>query len=146
VAERLAKDLHGRIKIEDAGFDWKILGPDVHDREFVAYTCDQDAYACSGQKCSAQSMLFAHRNWVKAGLFDDLKARAATRRLDDLTIGPVMTWTTEAMKAHIAELLKVPGAKLLFGGASASLPARVPFRCAVAVSGCCVGSLRPRRR
>ena len=24
VAEKLAKDLHGRIKIEDAGFDWKV--------------------------------------------------------------------------------------------------------------------------
>jgi 1-pyrroline-5-carboxylate dehydrogenase len=24
VAEILAKDLHGRIKLEDAGFDWKV--------------------------------------------------------------------------------------------------------------------------
>lgn len=29
VAEKLAGDLKGRIKLEDAGFDWKILGPDV---------------------------------------------------------------------------------------------------------------------
>ena len=29
VAELLARDLHGRVKLEDAGFDWKILGPDV---------------------------------------------------------------------------------------------------------------------
>jgi 1-pyrroline-5-carboxylate dehydrogenase len=29
VAEKLVKSLNGRIKIEDAGFDWKILGPDV---------------------------------------------------------------------------------------------------------------------
>jgi hypothetical protein len=135
VAEKLARDLHGRIKIEDAGFDWKVLGPDVSkaDLDYVAWTCDQvragpdggggggpppprpagkeekegwrsgcgssrrpscvipdvftplrrspptaalllppvytlqDAYACSGQKCSAQSVLFAHKNWVKAG-------------------------------------------------------------------------------
>lgn len=26
----------------------------------MAWVCDQDAYACSGQKCSAQSMLFMH--------------------------------------------------------------------------------------
>jgi hypothetical protein len=26
----------------------------------VAWVCDQDAYACSGQKCSAQSILFMH--------------------------------------------------------------------------------------
>ena len=29
VADKLAVDLKGRIKLEDAGFDWKILGPDV---------------------------------------------------------------------------------------------------------------------
>lgn len=31
VAEKLAEDLKGRVKLEDAGFDWKILGPDVHE-------------------------------------------------------------------------------------------------------------------
>lgn len=28
--------------------------------DYVAWVCDQDAYACSGQKCSAQSILFMH--------------------------------------------------------------------------------------
>lgn len=59
VAEKLALDMVGRIKLEDAGFDWKvslvmclatrfltafflqILGPDVHEQEYVAWTCDQ---------------------------------------------------------------------------------------------------------
>lgn len=67
VAELLARDLRGKIFIEDSGFDWKVLGPDVpsdeHARRYVAYVCDQDAYACSGQKCSAQSVLFVHENW-----------------------------------------------------------------------------------
>lgn len=47
----------------------QILGPDVsaENLDYVAWTSDQDAYACSGQKCSAQSVLFAHKNWVKAG-------------------------------------------------------------------------------
>lgn len=40
--------LHGKVKIEDAGFDWKIVGPDVQDFDFVAYTCDHDAYSFSG--------------------------------------------------------------------------------------------------
>lgn len=31
VADKLAFDLKGRIKLEDAGFDWKILGPDVQE-------------------------------------------------------------------------------------------------------------------
>lgn len=89
VAEKLAVDLKGRVKLEDAGFDWKILGPDVHQvsynilwipewhwlgfqlynifsilywlqEDYTAWVCDQDAYACSGQKCSAQSLLFMH--------------------------------------------------------------------------------------
>ncbi|XP_056851777.1 delta-1-pyrroline-5-carboxylate dehydrogenase 12A1, mitochondrial-like isoform X1 [Raphanus sativus] len=60
VAEKLALDLKGRIRLEDAAFDWKVLGPDVQEVDYVAWVCDQDAYACSGQKCSAQSMLFMH--------------------------------------------------------------------------------------
>lgn len=29
IAEHLVKQLRGKVRIEDAGFDWKILGPDV---------------------------------------------------------------------------------------------------------------------
>lgn len=53
--------------LEDAGFDWKILGPDVSNEAYIEWQCDQDAYACSGQKCSAQSVLFMHSNWAQAG-------------------------------------------------------------------------------
>lgn len=63
VAERLSEKLRGKVILEDAGFDWKILGPDVSDLDYVAWQCDQDAYAASGQKCSAQSILYAHKNW-----------------------------------------------------------------------------------
>ncbi|KVH98740.1 Aldehyde dehydrogenase, conserved site-containing protein [Cynara cardunculus var. scolymus] len=86
VANKLADDLNGKVKLEDAGFDWKILGPDVHEVDYVSWVCDQDAYACSGQKCSAQSMLFMHE------------------------------FTTEAMLGHMKKLLQIPGSKLLFGG------------------------------
>lgn len=37
VAEKLADDLSGRVKLEDAGFDWKILGPDVHEVYIIYY-------------------------------------------------------------------------------------------------------------
>lgn len=37
--------LKHQVKIEDAGFDWKILGPDVQENDYVAFTCDQDAYS-----------------------------------------------------------------------------------------------------
>ncbi|CAA7035053.1 unnamed protein product [Microthlaspi erraticum] len=116
VAEKLALDLKGRIRLEDAGFDWKILGPDVQEVDYVAWVCDQDAYACSGQKCSAQSMLFIHENWVKTSLVSKLKELAERRKLEDLTIGPVLTFTTEAMLEHTENLLQIPGSKLLFGG------------------------------
>jgi 1-pyrroline-5-carboxylate dehydrogenase len=121
VAEKLSKELHGRIKIEDAGFDWKVLGPDVPTKEsevdYVLYQADQDAYSCSGQKCSAQSIMYVHRNWVKkTGIYEKMAALAAKRSLADLSIGPVLTWSTEAIKAHIANLLAIPGARLLFGG------------------------------
>ena len=52
VGEHLIKALDGKVRLEDGGFDWKILGPDVpkkqEDIDFVAYTCDQDAYATIG--------------------------------------------------------------------------------------------------
>lgn len=116
VAEKLARDLHGRVKLEDAGFDWKILGPDVNSFDYVAWTSDQDAYACQGQKCSAQSILFMHKNWVDAGLEQKLRSLAARRMISDLTIGPVMTITTERILTHIEELLRLPGSRVAFGG------------------------------
>lgn len=126
VAEALCASLGGRVFLEDAGFDWKILGPDVAALPHVAWQCDQDAYACSGQKCSAQSMLFMHENWVAAGVEAALAARAASRSLADLTIGPVLTWTTDAMLGHVASLLAIPGARLAFGGAALAGPHSIP--------------------
>lgn len=43
VAEKLATVLKGKIKIEDAGFDWKILGPDTpapYILNYVAWQSD----------------------------------------------------------------------------------------------------------
>lgn len=116
VAEKLALDLKGRVKLEDAGFDWKILGPDVQEVDYIAWVCDQDAYACSGQKCSAQSILFMHENWSSTSLISKMKSLAERRKLEDLTVGPVLTVTTETMLEHMNNLLKISGAKLLFGG------------------------------
>lgn len=116
VAETLAVQLQGKVFLEDAGFDWKVMGPDVSNIDYVSWVCDQDAYACSGQKCSATSMLFMHKNWVAAGLEERLKALAAKRNMKNETVGPVITWTTEAMLGHVDNLLKIPGARLAFGG------------------------------
>mmetsp|Transcript_57659 Transcript_57659/g.122656 ORF Transcript_57659/g.122656 Transcript_57659/m.122656 type:complete len:555 (-) Transcript_57659:366-2030(-) len=115
IAEKLCSDLKGRVKLEDAGFDWKVLGPDPSDVEYVAWQADQDAYAFSGQKCSAQSMLFVHENWNKIGIVEKLAEAASKRNLNDLTIGPVLTWSTEKFMAHVDACLKIPGAKVAFG-------------------------------
>lgn len=116
VAERLSKLLSGRIKIEDAGFDFKILGPDVHDIDNVAATSDQDAYALSGQKCSAQSILFAHKNWVNEKFLDRIKDLAEKRSLKNSTLSPILTWNNKRIQDHIENLLKIPGVEVLFGG------------------------------
>lgn len=118
VAEKLCLDLKGKVKLEDAGFDWKILGPDPSEVEFVAYQSDQDAYGFSGQKCSAQSMLFVHENWdtPEIDIVRRLKDKAEQRNLGNLTIGPIFSWTTEQMMVHIRSCLTIPGATLAFGG------------------------------
>lgn len=94
----------------------KILGPDVDDAEYVAWQCDQDAYSTIGQKCSAQSICFVHENWRKAGLLQNMRARAERRTLDNLTAGPVLTVTTKQILDHTEKLASIPGAKILWGG------------------------------
>jgi len=134
VAERIAGVVNGCVRLEDAGFDWKIIGPDFDPDwlDYVAWQSDQDAYNASGQKCSAQSILLVHRNWT-AALLPKLAELASERRLDDLSVGPVLTWTNERMNAHIAAVSRLPGARLLFGGSELSghsIPA-------------CYGAMRP---
>ncbi len=117
VAERVSATLNGRVRLEDAGFDWKIIGPDFDADwlDYVAWQCDEDAYNAAGQKCSAQSALFVHENWADH-LFPLLGKLASRRSLDDLTTGPVLSWTNDQIKAHIDAVLAVAGTELLFGG------------------------------
>ena len=117
VAERVAASVNGTVRLEDAGFDWKIIGPDYDERwlDYVAWQSDEDAYNATGQKCSAQSILFVHDNWADA-LLPKLAELAGRRTLDNLSIGPVLTWSNERIKKHVDAALAVPGAELLFGG------------------------------
>lgn len=78
IGEHLMKKLNGKVRLEDGGYDWKILGPDVPksetDIDYVAWQCDHDAYGHSGQKCSAQSIMFVHKNWRKTELIGKMAA------------------------------------------------------------------------
>ena len=46
---------------------------------------------------------------LHAGLEDKIKSLAAKRKMEDLTVGPVLTWTTDAMLGHVDKLLKLDG-------------------------------------
>ena len=116
VANKICQITKGKVKIEDAGLDYKILGPDVYDVNNVAKISDNDAYNCSGQKCSAQSLLFVHNNWLLFDFLDKIEDLAKKRNLNDLSIGPVLTWNNKQIEKHINEVLKIPNSKLLFGG------------------------------
>ena len=105
---------------------------------YIAWVADQDAYACSGQKCSAQSICFIHENWMRrhpsgrkhmdsmggsrggdiAGenLVDRMAELASHRKLSDLSIGPVLSHSTPEIQAHMDRLLSIDGAYLAFGG------------------------------
>lgn len=116
VAERLSQLLHGKIRMEDSGMNWKILGPDVSDISFVAGQTDQDAFACSGQKCSALRLLFVHENWSKTDFLAQVSARAKQRSYKDRTLSPILTWSNQRLSAHVEKVLAVPGARLVSGG------------------------------
>lgn len=117
VAETIARQVNGAVRLEDAGFDWKIVGPDYDEQwlDYVAWQSDEDAYNASGQKCSAQSILFVHDNWSDA-LLPKLQALASRRSLENLSIGPVLSWNNDRIATHIKRVLEVPGAELMFGG------------------------------
>mmetsp|Transcript_91069 Transcript_91069/g.197004 ORF Transcript_91069/g.197004 Transcript_91069/m.197004 type:complete len:142 (-) Transcript_91069:467-892(-) len=121
VADKLIHITHGRVKLEDAGFDWKILGPDgasFTDKEvkMAGIICDQDAFALSGQKCSSQSILFAHDSWVKRGLVNVFVDYSKKRNFDDLTVGPVLSWNNAQISDHQNKILSFKNTKLISGG------------------------------
>ena len=117
IAEQTSKIVNGAVRLEDAGFDWKVIGPDYQPDwlDYVAWQCDEDAYNASGQKCSAQSIVFVHENWSEA-LLPKLKKLAERRKLDNLSIGPILSWNNQQIQSHVDAVMAIPGAELLFGG------------------------------
>jgi len=57
-----------------------------------------------------------HKNWSKTNVLETMKSQASQRSLDNLTVGPVLTWNNDDIKAHIDAILELDGAKLLWGG------------------------------
>ena len=112
ISEKLSKALNGKVKIEDGGFDWKIIGPKEKGNNNNIYElCNSDAYNFSGQKCSAQSMLFIHDSHDLVKFKDKLNCLSKTN-----TMGPILTLTSDEMLSHVEKLLNIKGSKLWFGG------------------------------
>jgi 1-pyrroline-5-carboxylate dehydrogenase len=98
----------------------------VSDFEYVAWQSDHDAYGATGQKCSAQSIVFAHENWLKKGFTDEIARLSKKRKLEDLTCGPVITWNNKKIQEHVDKCASIPGAKVLFGGKPLSVKHNIP--------------------
>lgn len=49
-ALKLTKLMDGKVRFEDSGFNWKIIGPDVKpaDIPYIVSQCEQDCYAAGG--------------------------------------------------------------------------------------------------
>ncbi len=48
--------------------------------------------------------------WMKSGLIEKMKALAESRNLENLTVGPVLSWSNEKIKNHIDSILEIEGA------------------------------------
>lgn len=70
VAQKWAAELKVKIRLEDVEFDWITLDPDVQEVDYITWVCSQDSYACIGQKCYVQPILFMHNNWFSSGMLD----------------------------------------------------------------------------
>ena len=73
-------------------------------------------------------MVFAHENWMKKGFTDEIAKLSKKRQLSDLTVGPVITWNNKRIQEHVDKCLKIPGAKLLFGGKPLADKHNIPER------------------
>jgi 1-pyrroline-5-carboxylate dehydrogenase len=60
--------------------------------------------------------MFVHSNWKKTDLYEQMKMQAKKRSLNDLTIGPVLSWDNERIRQHIEDVKSLEGAEILFGG------------------------------
>ena len=58
--------------------------------------------------------MFVHSNWSEH-LIPKITELANRRNLDNLTVGPVLTWNNDQIKSHIDALLKIDGSNVLFG-------------------------------
>lgn len=60
--------------------------------------------------------MFMHKNWKKTDMLEKWQAQASKRNLKNLTVGPVLSWSNDRIKAHLDAVLELDGAQVLWGG------------------------------
>lgn len=63
---------------------------------------------------------------MQAGFADKIKALAERRSLSNLSLSPLISLTNADITSHIEKLLKIPGAKVMFGGEPIDEPHNIP--------------------
>ena len=52
-----------------------------------------------------------HKNWTKkTNLLDLVAKQAAKRKLEDLTVGPVLSWNNKQIQEHVDQIKALNGA------------------------------------
>jgi 1-pyrroline-5-carboxylate dehydrogenase len=67
-----------------------------------------------------------HKNWKKTKFLELIESQASKRNLQNLSVGPILSWTNERIKAHIDSILELEGATILFGGEPLPKPHKIP--------------------
>jgi 1-pyrroline-5-carboxylate dehydrogenase len=57
-----------------------------------------------------------HKNWKATNFLELIENQASKRSIKNLTIGPILSWNNERIKAHIDAILELDGSRVIFGG------------------------------
>lgn len=127
VANKLSFLTHGKVRIEDSGFNWLIVDANISKLEPVIDQIDQDAFSMSGQKCSALRFVLFDERLDKKVFLTQLKKRVELRSFANQNIIPLLSVSNKQMKDKINQILStIPTAVLITGGQSVSEPNSVP--------------------
>jgi 1-pyrroline-5-carboxylate dehydrogenase len=116
VAEILTKQMKGKVRLEDAGFNWNIVDENIRDLEDIVTQVDKDAFSMSGQKCSALRLLLVDEKLLEKGILEKLAKKAGARRVGDWGVVPLLSITSNQMAERIEALLKVKSSSQVLEG------------------------------
>lgn len=114
-ANHLSKVFNGNVYVEDSGFNFKVLDPNVELGDKIVKQCFKDMFGYSGQKCSAQSLLFLPKH--KTSEFIHMLLPLINEcNFEDCTLSPTMSVSNDKIKEYINFVLSHEGSQLCSGG------------------------------